>query len=201
MGNPHALIEAIDTARATAYPGVQLVLTGRDTQAIDAVAAKTRAMGVATEVLRCDLTDPNQTEAMAHAAQAAYGRIDILVNVAGGSGPIGKTGWETSHAEFQEIVELNNRLKLAEADVADEERRILTQFSGWVAEEAEAFTQSLAIAEVTAASAPGTSRISTTTRASRPLRTRPRSISICASSTGTSRGWRAGVTPPPPSMP
>ena len=92
---------------AFAEQGAKLVLTGRDTQAIDAVAAKTRAMGVATEVLRCDLTDPNQTEAMAHAAQAAYGRIDILVNVAGGSGPIGKTGWETSHAEFQEIVELN----------------------------------------------------------------------------------------------
>ena len=92
---------------AFAEQGAKLVLTGRDTQAIDAVAAKTRAMGVATEVLGCDLTDPNQTEAMAHAAQAAYGRIDILVNVAGGSGPIGKTGWETSHAEFQEIVELN----------------------------------------------------------------------------------------------
>ncbi len=27
---PHALIEAIDTARALAYPGVHLVLTGKD---------------------------------------------------------------------------------------------------------------------------------------------------------------------------
>jgi NAD(P)-dependent dehydrogenase (short-subunit alcohol dehydrogenase family) len=31
----------------------------------------------------------------------------VLVNVAGGSGPIGKTGWETSAEEFNEIVELN----------------------------------------------------------------------------------------------
>ena len=31
----------------------------------------------------------------------------MLVNVAGGSGPIGKTGWETTAAEFNEIVELN----------------------------------------------------------------------------------------------
>ncbi len=53
----------------------------------------------------------------------------------------------TLFIEPEEIVELNNRLKLAEADVADEERRILTQFSGWVAEEADGFAQSLAIAE------------------------------------------------------
>ena len=92
---------------AFAEQGAKLVLTGRDTAAIEEVALKTRAMAVATEVVRCDLTDPAQTEAMAQAALAAYGRIDVLVNVAGGSGPIGKTGWETSHAEFQEIVELN----------------------------------------------------------------------------------------------
>jgi len=54
----------------------------------------------------------------------------------------------TMFIEPEEIVELNNRLKLAEADVADEERRILTQFSGWVAEEADAFMVSLGIAEV-----------------------------------------------------
>src|SRR5258707_8891493 len=37
----------------------------------------------------------------------AYGRIDILVNVAGGSGPIGKTGVETTPQEFDDIVTLN----------------------------------------------------------------------------------------------
>ncbi len=35
------------------------------------------------------------------------GRIDILVNVAGGSGPIGKSGVETSPEEFDDIVTLN----------------------------------------------------------------------------------------------
>jgi DNA mismatch repair protein MutS2 len=54
----------------------------------------------------------------------------------------------TLFIEPEEIVELNNRMKLAEAEVADEERRILTQFSGWVAEEADAFTTSLAAAEI-----------------------------------------------------
>ena len=42
------------------------------------------------------------------ATKAAFGgRIDILVNIAGGAGPMGKTGAETSPEEFDEIVTLN----------------------------------------------------------------------------------------------
>jgi len=54
---------------------------------------------------------------------------------------------QTLFIEPEEIVELNNRAKLAEAEVQDEERRILLQFSGWVAEEADGFDASLAVAE------------------------------------------------------
>ena len=55
---------------------------------------------------------------------------------------------QTLFIEPEEIVELNNRAKLAEADVLDEERRILTKFSGWVAEEADGFEAALVVAEV-----------------------------------------------------
>jgi NAD(P)-dependent dehydrogenase (short-subunit alcohol dehydrogenase family) len=92
---------------AFAEHGAKLVLAGRDTAAIEPVAAEARALGVAAVVVPCDLTQAAQTEALARHALEAYGRIDILVNVAGGSGPIGKTGWETSTDEFNEIVELN----------------------------------------------------------------------------------------------
>jgi len=54
---------------------------------------------------------------------------------------------QTLFIEPEEIVDLNNRAKLAEAEVLDEERRILTKFSGWVAEEAAAFDAALAAAE------------------------------------------------------
>jgi len=54
---------------------------------------------------------------------------------------------QTLFIEPEEIVDLNNRAKLAEADVVDEERRILIKFSGWVAEEADAFDAALAAAE------------------------------------------------------
>ena len=92
---------------AFAREGAKLVLAGRDTAAIEPVAAEARALGVEAIVVPCDLTQSEQTEALAAAALKAFGRIDVLVNVAGGSGPIGKTGWETTTDEFNEIVELN----------------------------------------------------------------------------------------------
>lgn len=92
---------------AFAQHGATLVLAGRDTAAIEPVAAEARALGVAAMVVACDLTDATQTESLARHATEAFGRIDILVNVAGGSGPIGKTGWETSAQEFNDIVQLN----------------------------------------------------------------------------------------------
>lgn len=92
---------------AFAREGAKLVLAGRDTGAIEPVAAEARALGVQAVVVPCDLTVGAQTEALAAHALEAFGRIDVLVNIAGGSGPIGKTGWETTSAEFDEIVQLN----------------------------------------------------------------------------------------------
>lgn len=92
---------------AFAREGARLVLAGRDVAAIEPVAAEARELGVGTRVVACDMTDPAQAEALAREAIAAFGRVDVLVNVAGGSGPIGKTGWETTTEEFNEIVQLN----------------------------------------------------------------------------------------------
>jgi len=92
---------------AFAREGARLVLAGRDLAAIEPVAQQARALGVPAIVVACDLTVAAQTEALAAAALQAYGGIDVLVNVAGGSGPIGKTGWETTPEEFDDIVQLN----------------------------------------------------------------------------------------------
>ena len=72
---------------AFADEGCALVLAGRDTAAIEPVAEAARAKGVSALIVRCDMTDPAQTEALAQHALRHFGRIDILVNVAGGSGP------------------------------------------------------------------------------------------------------------------
>ena len=93
--------------KAFAAEGSKLALVGRDVAAIEPVAKEARDLGAEAIVVPCDLTDAKQCEQAAAATNAAFGRIDILVNVAGGSGPVGKTGVETTPDEFDEIVTLN----------------------------------------------------------------------------------------------
>lgn len=93
--------------RAFAREGSKLALIGRDTAAIEPVAEEARAAGAQAIVIACDLTDAAQCDVAAAATITAFGRIDVLVNVAGGSGPMGKTGAETTPEEFDEIVTLN----------------------------------------------------------------------------------------------
>lgn len=94
--------------RAFAAEGVRLALIGRDVSAIEPVAHEVRLTGAQAIVVPCDLTDAAQCEVAAQKTREAFGdRIDILVNVAGGSGPVGKTGIETTPKEFDDIVTLN----------------------------------------------------------------------------------------------
>jgi NAD(P)-dependent dehydrogenase (short-subunit alcohol dehydrogenase family) len=93
---------------AFAAEGARLALLGRDCSAIAPVAEAVKSAGGEAIVVPCDLTDPQQCVNAAAKTKAAYDeRIDILVNVAGGSGPIGKTGVETTPEEFDAIITLN----------------------------------------------------------------------------------------------
>jgi len=93
--------------KAFAAEGAKLALIGRDIAAIEPVAAEVKAAGTEAIVVRCDLTDAKQCEQAADETREAFGRIDILVNVAGGSGPVGKPGVETTPEEFDDIIKLN----------------------------------------------------------------------------------------------
>jgi NAD(P)-dependent dehydrogenase (short-subunit alcohol dehydrogenase family) len=93
--------------KAFAAEGARLALLGRDVAAIAPVAAEVKGAGAQAIVVPCDLTDAAQCEVAAQKTKDAFGRIDILVNVAGGSGPVGKTGVETTPEEFDEIITLN----------------------------------------------------------------------------------------------
>ena len=95
---------------AFAAEGCKLALVGRDTAAIELLAKEVKARGGDAIVIPCDVTDGEQCCAAARATQTHYGeRIDILLNVAGGSGPIGRTGVETSEHEFDDIIAINMR--------------------------------------------------------------------------------------------
>jgi NAD(P)-dependent dehydrogenase (short-subunit alcohol dehydrogenase family) len=93
---------------AFAAEGCKLALLGRDTTAIAPVAEEVKSRGGQAIVIPCDLTDARQCDAAIEKTRDAFGgRVDVLVNVAGGSGPIGKTGVQTTPEEFDEIVTLN----------------------------------------------------------------------------------------------
>ena len=92
---------------AFAAEGARLVLAGRDMAAIAPVTEEVRKRGLECIEVRCDLTKERDCQLLAEATLDSFGGIDVLVNVAGGSGPIGKTGVETTQVEFDEIVTLN----------------------------------------------------------------------------------------------
>ena len=89
--------------RAFAAEGASVALVGRDTAAIEPLAGEVKTKGANAIVIKCDLTVPAQCQHAADETKKAYGRIDILVNVAGGSGPIGKSGVETTPEEFDDV--------------------------------------------------------------------------------------------------
>jgi len=94
-------------SKAFAAEGARLALIGRDTSAIEPVAKEVHDTGAQAIVIPCDLTDAKQCDLAAEKTKSAFGRIDFLINVAGGSGPIGKTGVETTPEEFDNIIKIN----------------------------------------------------------------------------------------------
>jgi len=94
---------------AFAREGCKLALAGRDIAAIEPLARQIRDDGGEALVIACDMTDASACETAVSITSGALGPVDILVNVAGGSGPIGKTGVETTPEEFDDIVVLNMR--------------------------------------------------------------------------------------------
>jgi 3-oxoacyl-[acyl-carrier protein] reductase len=93
-----------------AREGADVLLTARDTTALEEVAGKVREMGRCAEVVAADVTDEAQVKAMAERARAFFdGRIDILVNVAGVTGPIETPAWEIEADDFSHVIEANIR--------------------------------------------------------------------------------------------
>ena len=95
-------------SEALAREGADLVLAGRDTASIEEVAANLRTMGRKAEIVQTDVTDARQVEAMVKRAAGLFGgRIDILVNVAGVTGPIETPVWEIDPDDFAHVLRTN----------------------------------------------------------------------------------------------
>ena len=97
--------------RYLAEDGAHVALAGRDTDALNATAAELDRSfpGRARTSLpvRCDVTDEEQVKAMVQAVAQRLGGIDILVNSAGGTGPIETPAQDYPVGEFRKILDLN----------------------------------------------------------------------------------------------
>jgi 3-oxoacyl-[acyl-carrier protein] reductase len=67
-------------ARALHGQGASIALSGTKSEKLEALAGE---LGDRTHILRCDLADRAQVEALVPQAEAALGQVDILVNNAG----------------------------------------------------------------------------------------------------------------------
>jgi len=74
---------------------------------IHTAADDVKTAGGQALAIQCDIRFEDQVAAAITKVVTDFGGIDILVNIAGGSGPVGKSGVETTPEEFEEIVRLN----------------------------------------------------------------------------------------------
>ena len=93
-----------------AREGADIVLGARDMDALEVVAREVRGMGREAHCVSVDVTQEDQVKAMVEAAKAAFdGRIDILVNVAGVTGPIETPVWQIDVEDFDTVITANIR--------------------------------------------------------------------------------------------
>lgn len=93
------------TARAFAEAGADVVLAARTAADLETVAEDIRAMGCRALCCPTDVMESEQVEALAAKAVAEMGRIDIVVNNAGGFPP--KPALATSVEEFESAFRFN----------------------------------------------------------------------------------------------
>ncbi len=93
-----------------AREGADIVLAARDLDALETVVEEVRAMGREAHCVAVDVTQEDQVKAMVEVAKSAFdGRIDILVNVAGVTGPIETPVWEIEVEDFDAVITANIR--------------------------------------------------------------------------------------------
>ena len=93
------------SARALALAGADVVIADLRSDAAETVAGQIRALGRRTLVLVGDAIDYAVVGRLAVEAVGTFGRVDILVNVAGGGQP--KGFFELTEAEFDHVVAHN----------------------------------------------------------------------------------------------
>lgn len=93
------------SALALAENGADVVITARTEEQLDAVAAEIRALGRRAVVIPADVNDTANLPQLVEAAVGDLGRLDIVVNNAGGSEP--RAFLQTSERFFEAALHWN----------------------------------------------------------------------------------------------
>ncbi len=94
--------------QSLAREGADIVLTARTREPLEEMAEKVRALGRQAVVVIADVTDEARVETLIDTAKEAFdGRIDILVNAAGATGPIETPVWEIEASAFNDLLHKN----------------------------------------------------------------------------------------------
>ena len=97
-------------AETLAREGADLMLCGRDLAALEKVSERVRILGRRAFVTSCDVCKSADVDAMVtYTLRMLGGRIDILVNAAGGTGPVERSTVDTTPDEFDDVVAVNMR--------------------------------------------------------------------------------------------
>jgi acyl-CoA synthetase (AMP-forming)/AMP-acid ligase II/NAD(P)-dependent dehydrogenase (short-subunit alcohol dehydrogenase family) len=86
--------------------GGHVLAIGRDLDSLESTAASVSGFPGRIECFQADLTEPGALTAVTHAAEKAFGGIDVLVNNAAVAGPLGLT-WRVDPREWSRVMEVN----------------------------------------------------------------------------------------------
>ena len=89
--------------------GADAVLAAREASPLEAVAGEVRALGRKALVVPTDVRDEASVRAMVEAAAGTFGRVDILVNCAGTTGPVETPVHEIALEDWDEVLAVNLR--------------------------------------------------------------------------------------------
>jgi NAD(P)-dependent dehydrogenase (short-subunit alcohol dehydrogenase family) len=99
-----------DICRALAREGAHVVLAAREQPPLEALAREIEALGRRALVAPSDVTDESAVSRLVERTRADLGgRVDILVNGAGATGPIETPVWEIKVEDWDQVLAVNLR--------------------------------------------------------------------------------------------
>jgi len=98
-----------DICLTLAREGANLTIAAREAGPLEALGREIAALGRRVVVATADVTDEGAVERMVARAHETFGRIDILVNAAGITGPIETPIWEIKADDFDQVIAVNLR--------------------------------------------------------------------------------------------